>query len=427
MRKPITAIITAILLAPTLLFGYNPREDIAEKPARAGGHYFAYPEDEISAEYGKAPEGYEAFYLSHYGRHGSRYLTSDEGYTHIMAVLDSAAAHGALTDKGRYLRAQLDTVYAEAAGRAGELSPLGRRQHMGIARRMATAYPGIVADSADITAASTIVMRCAHSMFAFIEALKDINPSLEIPRESGVRHMSYLNYSSPESVELRSARGPYRKDYKKFRKEKAYSKRLMETFFNNKKYVSDNVDALRFAEDLYYLAIDMQSVDCGVDLAQWLTPEEMYDIWQLYNFKFFARYSSYAPAEGAFTDNASPTVRHILDNADKYIAANRHGATLRFGHDINVMPLTALLKIEGCHTDETNPAKLAESFANYRIVPMASNLQMIFFRPIDGMGDILVRVFLNEREATLPVPTVDGKYYSWTTLRPYLESLASPK
>ncbi len=120
-------------------------------------------------------------------------------------------------------------------------------------------------------------------------------------------------------------------------------------------------------------------------------------------------------------------MRHILDNADKYIAANRHGATLRFGHDINVMPLTALLKIEGCHTDETNPAKLAESFANYRIVPMASNLQMIFFRPIDGMGDILVRVFLNEREATLPVPTVDGKYYSWTTLRPYLESLASPK
>ena len=138
MRKPITAIITAILLAPTLLFGYNPREDIAEKPARAGGHYFAYPEDEISAEYGKAPEGYEAFYLSHYGRHGSRYLTSDEGYTHIMAVLDSAAAHGALTDKGRYLRAQLDTVYAEAAGRAGELS---KKVHLfGLTRKLLDTY-----------------------------------------------------------------------------------------------------------------------------------------------------------------------------------------------------------------------------------------------------------------------------------------------
>lgn len=423
MHQSIITIITALLLAPSLLFAYNPRQDIAEKPARAAGHYFAYPEDETSPEYGSVPDGYEAFYLSHYGRHGSRYLTTDEGYTGMMEVLDKAAANNALTPQGHYLRAQLDTVYAEARGRAGELSPLGRRQHRGIAKRMASAYPGIVADSADITAASTVVMRCAHSMFAFIEALKEINPSLDIPRESSMRHMEYLNYSSPESTKLRSARGPYRKAWKKFRKEKAYSKRLMNSIFSDNKYAADSVDALKFAEDLYYLASDMQSVDCGVNLAQWLTPEEMYDIWQLYNFKFFARYSSYAPAKGAFTDNARPIVKDILDNADRYIASGKHGATLRFGHDINVMPLTALMKVDGCHTDETDPAKLADSFANYRVVPMAANLQMVFFRPTDGEGDILVSLYLNEREATLPLKTADGKYYRWSELRPYLQSL----
>lgn len=87
------------------------------------------------------------------------------------------------------------------------------------------------------------------------------------------------------------------------------------------------------------------------------------------------------------------------------------------------MPLTALLGIEGCHTDETDPARLADSFANYRVVPMAANLQMIFFRPVGGEGDILVRVFLNERDATLPLPKVDGSYYRWNDMRPYLQSL----
>ena len=423
MHQSIIAFLTALILAPSLIFAYNPRQDITEKPERAAGHYFAYPEDEISTEYGAVPKGYKAFYLSHYGRHGSRYLTTDEGYTGIMGVLDKAAANNALTPQGSYLRAQLDTVYAEARGRAGELSPLGRRQHCGIARRMAAAYPGIIADSAEITAASTIVMRCAHSMFAFIEALKEINPSLDIPRESSMRHMEYLNYSSPESTELRSARGPYRKPWKKFRKEKAYSKRLMSSIFSDSKYAADSVDALKFAEDLYYLASDMQSVECGVNLAQWLTPEEIYDIWQLYNFKFFARYSSYEPANGAFIANARPIVKDIIDNADRYIASGKHGATLRFGHDINLMPLTALLGIDGCKTNETDPAKLADSFANYRVVPMAANLQMIFFRPTDGDGEILVRLFLNERDASLPLPSVEGKYYRWNELRPYLQSL----
>ena len=426
MLRIIITIITAVLLWPAMLHAFSSREDIAEKPARAGGHYFAYPEDEISPDYGTSPEGYEAFYLSHYGRHGSRFLSTEEGYTRIMRLLDHAAANKALTPEGRLLRAQLDTVYAEARGRAGELSPLGKRQHRGIARRMATAYPGIIADSAYITAVSTIVMRCAHSMFAFIEALKELNPSLEITTESSARNMEYMNYSSPESTELRTSRGPYRKPWKKFRKEKAFSPRLMAMIFSDEKYAADSVDALSFAEDLYYLAQDMQSVDCGVDLGRWLTPEETYGIWQLYNFKFYARYSDYAPAKGAFTANAGPIVKDIVAKADSIIAAGRHGASLRFGHDINVMPLTALMRIEGTYTDETDPARLADKFANYRVVPMAANLQMMFFRPKDlktGADDILVRIFLNEKDARIPLPAVDGKYYRWPELRTYLLSL----
>lgn len=425
MLRPIIA--TAILLLNALaVCSLNPRADIAEKPARAGGHYYAYPEDEISPEYGKTPQGYEAFYISHYGRHGSRYLTQDQGYTAIMDVLDRAARDGVITPQGRLLRAQLDTIYAEGRGRAGELSPLGRRQHMGIARRMAAAHPAVVDDSATITAESTVVMRCAHSMFAFIEALKEINPHLDIPRESSMRNMGHLNYSSDTSAVLRGVTGPYRQPWKKFRKRVANLPRLMDTFVNSQKYVADSIDALTFAEDLYYLASDMQSVDCGTDLSQWLTDEEMFGLWQLYNFKFYARYSDYAPVNGAFTDNARPILQHIVDNADKYISSGRHGATLRFGHDINLLPLTALMRIDGCYSDALDPENLSQTFANYRVVPMAANLQIVFYRPKGGVGDILTRIYLNERPATLPVETtvVDGTpYYRWNDLRSYLTNL----
>ena len=43
-----------------------------------GGVYYAYPVTQT--QLAEAPEGYEPFYISHYGRHGSRWLPNDERY-----------------------------------------------------------------------------------------------------------------------------------------------------------------------------------------------------------------------------------------------------------------------------------------------------------------------------------------------------------
>ena len=51
------------------------------------------------------------------------------------------------------------------------------------------------ADDAEMTARSTVVMRCAHSMVAFCEGLKEENPRLEIPKESSDRNMGYLKFN----------------------------------------------------------------------------------------------------------------------------------------------------------------------------------------------------------------------------------------
>ena len=50
---------------------------------------------------------------------------------------------------------------------------------------------------------------------------------------------------------------------------------------------------------------------------------------------------------------------------------------------------------------------------------MACNIQLIFYRPQKGDGDILVKALLNEREVSLPVSTTQYPYYRWTDLRNY--------
>ena len=48
---------------------------------KMGGVYYAYPVTETTML--AAPEGYEPFYISHYGRHGSRWLPNDKRYTWV--------------------------------------------------------------------------------------------------------------------------------------------------------------------------------------------------------------------------------------------------------------------------------------------------------------------------------------------------------
>ena len=50
----------------------------AQTQEQMGGVYYTYPVTEISLA--EVTEGYEPFYISHYGRHGSRWLTNDNRY-----------------------------------------------------------------------------------------------------------------------------------------------------------------------------------------------------------------------------------------------------------------------------------------------------------------------------------------------------------
>ena len=77
------------LLLATLLFVCT--QAFAQKsPEQMGGVYYAYPIETGTdkPQLQSAPAGYEPFYISHYGRHGSRWLTNDARYQWVNKHFD---------------------------------------------------------------------------------------------------------------------------------------------------------------------------------------------------------------------------------------------------------------------------------------------------------------------------------------------------
>ena len=111
------------LLAAFLLLGLwgataqTAREQIAAMPERAGGIYHSY--EYLPGPAVPAPKGYVPFYISHYGRHGSRWHTSEKIYAEPLGILRKADSAGVLTPKGRDLLAKVEVIAADARDRYG--------------------------------------------------------------------------------------------------------------------------------------------------------------------------------------------------------------------------------------------------------------------------------------------------------------------
>jgi len=402
-------------------FAQTTREALAADPAATGGVYYAYPE--TFAPQTPAPKGYEAFYVSHYGRHGSRWLLADRDYRAVIDPFEQAHAAGALTPLGEEVLRRLETVWEDARGHGGDLTPKGVRQQRGIAERMFRDCPGAFLDETAVSARSTTVGRCILSMDAFCERLKELNPTLRITRESCERYMCYLNYHSPECQRFTSDTGSWREEYRKFTVENLRPERLVASLFADRDFVRKRVHPEALMEGLYWIASDMQDTDLGLSFYDIFEPQELFGFWQVRNYLNYVTDGPAPIAEGVVLDSAKPLLRNILDTADEVIASGRSTATLRFGHDGNLLPLASLMRLEGCYAEESDPAHVYRVWTNYRISPMAGNLQIRFYRK-KGSDDILVKFLLNERETAIPVGSDLAPYYHWNDVRKYYRALA---
>ena len=108
--------ILAFVLA-TVGLGVNAQttfEEISADLNKAGGVYLAYPK--VEAKQTPAPKGYKPFYVSHYGRHGSRYLLGDRDYLWIIQLMQKADSINGLTPLGKDVLKRLSLVWQEGSG-----------------------------------------------------------------------------------------------------------------------------------------------------------------------------------------------------------------------------------------------------------------------------------------------------------------------
>lgn len=383
-----------------------------------GSIYYAYPQP--TGKLTPSPEGYEPFYISHYGRHGSRWITSDERYTQVLDIFETHL----LTPLGENVKERLRMVWEDARGRGGDLTPLGERQHRGIAERMYHHYPQVFQGKAEISAKSSISVRCVMSMAAFTERLKELNPGLQITREANRRYMNYLAYTSPELEAFSSEDAGWRKDFRSFEQEHIRPQRLLASLFRNP---HDIADPYALMMGLYWIASDMQDVELNLSFYDIFEKEELFGIWQCVNYRMYVCNAAAPLNKGLAAQSAVSLLHNIIESADAALRNNGKNVpsvTLRFGHDTNLIRLLTLMQVEGCANRETNPELFYRAWQDFRVSPMAGNLQLIFYKNTEG--DVLVKFLHNEEEVKLPLPTTTEPYYNWETVKNFfLTSAAS--
>ena len=439
--KRLTNILLALALT-TGLMAQTAREEIAANKYLAGSNYLDYDNYPATKQLTPAPKGYVPFYMSHYGRHGSRWLISTDSYTSVTRPLQQAQKAGKLTAKGEeVLRLveqfvslpvadypTLDGKYSGAQLRLGDLSTVGERQHHGIGRRMAQHFPEIFKQKdVMIDARSTVVNRCILSMMAECEELAAANPTARIHNDVSEALQYYLN--APRSPFLRS-KGRVGRELRRTPSKRLNPDRLIGELFSDAKWVKENIQPLSFMYNLFDVVTNMQSHDTDIDLFSIYTDDEIYEQWRMRNIGWYVDYGPAPLTGGVMPFTQRNLLRNIIETADTI----RHTqATLRFGHEVCVMPLACLLELDSCGVQISDLDQLDKVWRNYKIFPMACNIQLIFYAPkekvkrmvngqwsmVNAQDDVLVKALLNEREVSMPVATTQYPYYKWSDLRKY--------
>lgn len=396
------------------------RQEIKQNIYLMGSNYFAYP-GPAQEQLTPSPEGYEPFYISHYGRHGSRHLINDSDYDMAYKALLRADSMGILTALGKDVLQRVIVIRDNAEKRHGELTLLGAEQHQAIGARMYDRFPEVFKGKTNIDAKSTVVIRCILSMENALQALLRKNPELNIRHDASEHDMWYMNFSDKNLDKLKMSES-LKDTYDAFCKRHQHNDRLMASLFTDENYWKKDVDAQDLAYHLFKMGCNIQSTDLRHEMSLYdlFTEEELYDLFLQTNAWWYIHYGPCPLNGGVSPFSQRNLLRVMIQEADSCLRLPHPGATLRYGHEVCVMPLACLLELNNCGKEIADLEKLDdENWLCYKIFPMACNIQLVFYRPTQSDGEILLKVLLNENETRLPLKEVTGPYYKWSDFRSY--------
>lgn len=411
--------------APAAAQERDIRAELQQEPLRYGGSSAPYLYTDLVET--PAPRGYKPFYISHFGRHGSRFHTSASLCPSLVALFSKGDSLGILTGLGQDVYARIRQIDSASAGRAGELTRIGEKEHRGIAHRMLQRYRRVFrGKQVRVVAHSTTSPRVILSMAAFCDALKAEAPWLDIHYEAGERTGAYLNHYTPEYREYYQ-NGPWRAVRDEWIAANLHAGPLVLRLFRDASLFDGKPDggrARRFAQDLYSLAKITAASGFDFSLYDAFTEKERYVLWQAGNMDQYMRKGPSGYAHELAPGIAEPLLADFIREGEAAVRGEGPSVKLRFGHGEGIMPLAALMQLSGASEACTDPDRMAAVWQDYRITTMAANIQWIFYR--NARGNVLVKILLNERETSIPLPTDTWPYYPWEEVRAFYRDSMTP-
>ena len=396
------------------------REDFRKDITLSGSNYKAYPGPQKDLT--PAPAGYTPYYISHYGRHGSRYLIGANDYDRPYKALKKLADAGMLTEKGLEVFDKVGQIREEARGRDGALTKLGAEQHRGIAKRMYERFPEVFKGKTNIDAKSTQVIRCILSMENALLQFATMNPELNITHDASHHDLYYMNQKDSVLAALKRE-GTKSQEFNEFSKKHNTGDHVMDLLFKDRGFLKENkISGHWLVKQIFELASNIQSTELRHKFQMYdlFNEDEVYDFWAGSNAWWYVNYGNSPLSGGNQGFSQRNLVRKIISEADSCLAFPHPGATLRYGHDTMVMPLVCLLNLNGYGRQMPLDDLDKNGWLNYRIFPMACNVQFIFYHKNDQDKDVIFKVLLNEDEAQLPdLKPVQGCYYKWGDFKDY--------
>ena len=390
---------------------------LKENPRRAAFNTHSY--EFLPLHDTPAPKGYKPFYISHYGRHGSRSDWGSPQYKMVADILAQADAQHLLTPAGDSLMHEAALIYELHNGMDGRLTPRGVREHAAIAERMYHRYPDVFKKgSKHIRAVSSTTPRCIVSMNGFTARLQSLQPDLDIDLDTGETYFTYIAQGENNTISQRTSRALAEYKSRHFHLDTVAVLRNLFTDPAAARKLIPNLDM--FQSCIYAVAKVSDPFDIPDNMYRYLPFE---NVVQFHEQNFLSAYLNQCNSElnGPLRLPLNkPLVDVLFQQADDVIAGTRKNcADLTFGHDWPFLGLVCYLGLEGV----SEKLSIEEAAANWLpswYCPFATNLQMIFYRSRKS-DRILVKFLHNERESHIPaIQAVEGPYYDWNDVKAYV-------
>jgi len=363
------------------------------------------------------PDSLTAVFVNHVGRHGSRFPSSSKNTVELIQVLLRADSAKALTPTGKELLSLAQFINSTARNRWGALDSLGMAEQRGIASRMSKNYPYLLKD-ADIQAISSYSPRCIMSMYEFTHQLDRLDNHIGIFTSSGRQNSPLmrpfdLDSDFTEWIKSGDWQAPWDMQFETMMPSEPARKLFQGEFA--KHLTSDEARDITYR--MFKLLQGIPAMGLAPQMDKYFTRAEANKTWSCTNLRHYLQRSastiSSLPAE-----IAAPLLADIVTATDAAAEGKQpYAAILRFGHAETLIPLLALMRLDGCYYLTNYFDTTALHWKDFDIAPMAANLQMVLAKT--KAGELYVRLDLNER----PVPLIPGSgkiYTPWSQAREYL-------